>query len=713
MKHMFRFAMLIAMMTMSLLPTLADSPRMVVIEEGTNASCGPCARQNPTFQTYLDGNRDMVIPLKIQAWFPGRDIMNAADSALHNNRIRYYSIQGVPTAVFNGVVLPKSSDNYYDGAPSDTMAMQQAVEAIRGTMSPITLQIEETRNGNTMNVKVTVSSSTALAGANKLRVAIAERFRYYANAGTNGEKEFHNILRKMLPTVNGESLDIPAGGSKTFTYSYNIPTTGQYALDASMLYVVAFVQDDDTKEVLQGATNAKPDGFADLSMDSFLNTIPRSGTITQVVNVNNKSNADMKVSLSIDTDGFPLPAGWTATVTPSTVDVPAEGSIAVNVEVKSPASAGYVVVGLKGVPTYTDKFNLSSTAPFAVLSEKPKIVTFSNISAFSIANYHNAMSPALKADAIAFPLNAGLMEAFAAEFENVEAMIFPIGGNPLKLPDEYGWLNPLNTIETAINTNRKVMIVAPNAMQWAYGTVNNNSDGQMPEVQEFYNALGLSYEKTKQRYSGNTLNTFTVRGVNGDVIGNKLNNGALINCNQSGSIANQSYTLFTDVFSISNPAIAKPVMYFDNIQSELATARMELDGNRLIYSTFGIESIGTASIGNEFFKRCVDWLMTGTAASAEDIAEGSNADLSMMINPNPMSDLAMVNYTVNGQTEKYVTISVVDLMGREVASLFSGNAQPGSHALSFNASQLPAGAYRMITRTMGGSAVQLPLMINR
>jgi len=26
---------------------------------------------------------------------------------------------------------------------------------------------------------------------------------------------------------------------------------------------------------------------------------------------------------------------------------------------------------------------------------------------------------------------------------------------------------------------------------------------------------------------------------------------------------------------------------------------------------------------------------------------------------------------------------------------------------------LPAGAYRMITRTMGGSGVQLPLMINR
>ena len=715
MKHMIRFAMMIAMMTLSLMPAKADSPRMVVIEEGTNASCGPCASQNPRFQAYVENNKDMVIPIKIQAWFPGRDIMNAADSSMHNNRIRYYGIQniGVPCATVNGSILEKSSENYYNGAPADSTAMQQVVEQIRGTMSPITLTIEETRNGNTMNVKVTVASSQALSGANKLRVVINERFRYYANAGTNGEKEFFDIMRKMLPNLNGEDLDIPAGGSKSFNYSFNIPTTGQYALDPSMLYVVAFVQDEDSKEILQGESNAKEDGFANFTMDSYLNTIPRSGTITQVVNVNNPSETDMTVNLSIDKDAYPLPTGWTATVTPTSVDVPAGGSIAVNVEVNAPANAAYVLVGVKGVPGYTDRFNLASNAVFAVLSEKPKIVTFSGFSTFATPNYYNAMSASLKADAVVFPYNSQLLEAYSTEMEEVQAMVFPIGTNPLKLPDEYNYANPLNTIEVALSLNRKVMIIAPQAMQWAYDAVNNIAAGQMQEVQDFYNAIGLSYDRTKIRFSGNTLNTFSVRGVTGDVIGNRLNNGALINCNQQGSIANQSYSLNTDAFTISNPAVAKPVLYYDNIQSELATARIELDGNRMVYSSFGIESIGTAAVGNEFFKRCIDWLMTGTAASAEDIAEGSNAELSLAINPNPMSDMAVVNYTVNGQTEKFVTITVVDAMGREVASLFSGMTQSGSHALSFNAAQLPAGAYRMITRTMGGSGVQLPLMINR
>ena len=31
----------------------AQTARVTLIEEATNASCGPCAAQNPTFQAYL------------------------------------------------------------------------------------------------------------------------------------------------------------------------------------------------------------------------------------------------------------------------------------------------------------------------------------------------------------------------------------------------------------------------------------------------------------------------------------------------------------------------------------------------------------------------------------------------------------------------------------------------------------------------------------
>ena len=385
MKQLFRFAVIaIAACTLNFLQLSADSPRMVIVEEATNASCGPCARQNPTFQAYLEQPevKQVAIPIKYQAWFPGKDIMNAADSSFHNSRVRYYGFQniGVPCAAVNGSILSKSSDNYYDGAPSDTTAISQAVEAIRGTTSPITITIEETRNGNTMNIQVVVGSSSALQSSQKLRVVIAERFHYYASAGNNGETEFYNIGRKMFPNLNGEELTIAAGTSKTFNYSYTIPTTGQYALDPTMLYVVAFVQDEDTKEVLQARSNAKDDAIANVSIEQpFLLTIPRSSNLTKEVKIVNDGNTPTEVNLSIDKDAYPLPAGWTATVEPKTVTVPAGESVAVNVTVNSPAEAAYALVGIKAVTSYADKFNLAGLNAFGVLSENPKITEGVNV----------------------------------------------------------------------------------------------------------------------------------------------------------------------------------------------------------------------------------------------------------------------------------------------------------------------------------------------
>ena len=34
--------------------TFSQTPRMVLMEEATNASCGPCAAQNPTYEAWLN-----------------------------------------------------------------------------------------------------------------------------------------------------------------------------------------------------------------------------------------------------------------------------------------------------------------------------------------------------------------------------------------------------------------------------------------------------------------------------------------------------------------------------------------------------------------------------------------------------------------------------------------------------------------------------------
>lgn len=718
MKQLFRFAVIaIAACTLNFLQLSADSPRMVIVEEATNASCGPCARQNPTFQAYLDQPevKQVAIPIKYQAWFPGKDIMNAADTNFHNSRVRYYGIQniGVPCAAVNGSILSKSSDSYYDGAPSDTTAISQAVEAIRGTTSPITITIEETRNGNTMNIQVVVGSSSALQSNQKLRVVIAERFHYYAAAGTNGEKEFYNIGRKMFPNLDGEELTIAAGTSKTFNYSYTIPTTGQYALDPTMLYVVAFVQDEDSKEILQARSNAKEDAVANVSIEQpFLLTIPRSSNLTKEVKIVNDGNTPTEVTVSIDKDAYPLPTGWTATVEPKTVTVPAGESVAVSVTVNSPAEAAYAVVGVKAVTSYADKFNLAGLNAFGVLSENPRIVTYSGFTNFGVTNYSSGLATGVKKDAVVIPYNPGIIQEYMDQIAGADVQIFPIGQNPVEYPEWAG--SPLPYINAAIENGKKVMLIAPRAMNYAFADVQGDANGNTVGAQDFFSNAGLAYSQTKVRFSGNTLNTFTVKGVAGDPIGNKLNNNATIQGNTAASINNTSYTLYTDVFSITDPTIAKPILYYDNVAGDLAGARMELNNTRMVFLTFGLESLGAATVANEILKRSVDWLLSGSAASVdEEIAEGSNADVSMSISPNPLTESGTITYTVKGLSSQFVTVSLVDGLGREVAQLASGQQIPGTYNVNFDASQVPAGAYRIITRTMNGNGIQLPLMIVR
>lgn len=63
--------------------------------------------------------------------------------------------------------------------------------------------------------------------------------------------------------------------------------------------------------------------------------------------------------------------------------------------------------------------------------------------------------------------------------------------------------------------------------------------------------------------------------------------------------------------------------------------------------------------------------------------------------PNPTYDgFASIEYTTDRNVA--ISISLTDMAGREVASLFSGNVMPGTHKVNINASQLAAGTYNVV-----------------
>ena len=101
--------LLLCVLTISYAFAFGQADRRVLVEEATNASCGPCASQNPAFDALLQANSDMVSVIKYHAWWPGIDIMYDQNVDQNASRIYFYGINSVPRAEIDGQL---------DGQPS-------------------------------------------------------------------------------------------------------------------------------------------------------------------------------------------------------------------------------------------------------------------------------------------------------------------------------------------------------------------------------------------------------------------------------------------------------------------------------------------------------------------------------------------------------------------------------------------------------------------
>src|ERR1043166_2448556 len=115
----------------------AQSQRLILTEEFTQASCGPCAAANPSFNAMLNNNTSKVISVKYQTSWPGVDPMNAQDATELNNRTSsYYGVTGVPDGKQDGV-------DFYPGSYTQTFINNEYV-----VTSPFTIAITHTLNTN-------------------------------------------------------------------------------------------------------------------------------------------------------------------------------------------------------------------------------------------------------------------------------------------------------------------------------------------------------------------------------------------------------------------------------------------------------------------------------------------------------------------------------------------------------------------------------------
>lgn len=226
----------------------SQSQRLVLIEEGSNASCPPCAAQNPAFNELLEANSTKVVSLKYQWDFPGYDPMNEHNPSEVATRFEtYYGQNGVPTAMLDGTV-PTFGGNPYDGAPAGyTTALIDQRYAVPASFD---INLTYSLTPETITVNCTATCTQAASGTFKLRLAVVEKLIAFATApGSNGETEFHNVMKKFLPNAGGITMAGSYAVGETFTTTQTWDLANVY--DINEIAVVAFIQNDANKEVMQ------------------------------------------------------------------------------------------------------------------------------------------------------------------------------------------------------------------------------------------------------------------------------------------------------------------------------------------------------------------------------------------------------------------------------------------------------------------------------
>lgn len=228
--------------------TAQTTQRFVLVEEFTNASCGPCALSNPAFETLLNANTSKCVAIKYHTSFPGYDPFYSVNPTQNQVRTTYNSVTGVPTARMDGAGTFLQDVN------------QTSIDAEYATPSPfsVTVSWKYSSDGDSIYVTALYKALQTISGSLKAHIAVIEKSIQYTTApGTNGETAFTNVMRKMLPSETGTLLPATMNTNQTVTVNTGMLITTAFK-DISQIGVIAFVQDDVTKNIKQSAYAPNP-----------------------------------------------------------------------------------------------------------------------------------------------------------------------------------------------------------------------------------------------------------------------------------------------------------------------------------------------------------------------------------------------------------------------------------------------------------------------
>ncbi|HXC03484.1 MAG TPA: Omp28-related outer membrane protein, partial [Bacteroidia bacterium] len=374
MKHFTRLTAIAAASLFSL-GVSAQAPKFVLLEEFTGMNCVPCSQENPGFlANILTPNPIVVHHIAYHPSWPGVDIMYTYNKAPVDSMVMQYGVSGIPDCMMLG--------NQKHAQPASFK--QSDIDAEFSAGSPIKVQVVDTiTSANNHVAKVTVTTvGTVPSGSFRLRTIVTEHMMYATAPGGNGEKDFPNVFRKMMPSWKGDAIALPATGSSTTIYYNYVADT---VWKQPNVKLTSYVQNIATGEVLNcGATG---DPAVNYTMSAPAVTVQHGVSAAQ----NTFNFSSLNTGTSAEQFSYTLtsnqPSDWTASFnvgatnysSTATVNTPAGTTNAITINV-TPGTTPFVATYTMTIQSVTNP-----TAP----AMKSNVYVISNVTDLIVNNSGN------------------------------------------------------------------------------------------------------------------------------------------------------------------------------------------------------------------------------------------------------------------------------------------------------------------------------------
>ena len=246
---MKRFTLILASLMMLIcLKVNAQNERVLLFECFTNTGCGPCASQNPALDALINNNGDRIAAIKYHMSWPGaNDPMYLHNTTDNDSRRGVYNVNAVPHTVVDGIRFSNQPGYLNQSAVDNWLAIESPLEM------RLSYELDETAGIITVHVMGRATSD--IEGSCKLYVGVIEREIHFNSApGSNGERDFYSVMKKLLPTATGTYIGEMKAGDY-FAYSLSWEWANVY--DVNQLDAIAWVQNQNSREVYQACRSSQ------------------------------------------------------------------------------------------------------------------------------------------------------------------------------------------------------------------------------------------------------------------------------------------------------------------------------------------------------------------------------------------------------------------------------------------------------------------------